>query len=320
MKIGHLELGFPICLAPMEDVTDRSFRLTCRELGADVVYTEFTHSEALRRGVVRALEKIRVLDEERPVAVQIFGSESEAMAESARVAEEAGPDFLDINCGCWVKKVARRGEGAGLLRDLKAFERVVKAVVKATRMPVTVKTRLGWDAESIVILDVARMLEANGVAALTVHCRTRAQGHAGKADWSWLARLKDTVAIPIIGNGDVFTPADAERMQRLGVDGIMIGRGAIANPWIFEQIKHYLRTGELMPEPAPARRVDMCLRHLQRKIALRGERRGVIEFRKHYTGYLRGLRGAKEVRLAVMAFEQYEPIAERLLEFARRIE
>lgn len=319
MKIGTIDIDTPLCLAPMEDVSDLSFRIICKELGADIVYTEFTHSEALRRGVKKALEKIRVVEEERPVAVQIYGSADEAMTEAARVAESVGPDFIDINCGCWVKKIANRGEGAGLLRDLKSFERVVRAVMSATRLPVTVKTRLGWDANSIVILDVARMLEACGVAALTVHCRTRSQGYTGEADWTWLARLKEVTSLPLIGNGDVATPEDAARMLDHGVDGVMIGRGAINNPWIFQQTRHFLRTGQHLPEPTPTERVELCLLHLRRKIALFGERGGMIEFRKHYNSYIKGLPGAKEVRLSAMDAYEYEPIAERLRAFAARV-
>lgn len=315
MKIGDLTLDKPLALAPMEDVTDIPFRLICKRLGADIVYTEFTSSEALIRDARKALNKIRVVEEERPVAVQIFGGVETSMEGAAEVAERANPDFIDINCGCWVKKVALREAGAGLLRDLYKFESIVKSVIAGTRLPVTVKTRLGWDNRSIVILEVARMLEQIGVKALAVHCRTRDQGHRGDADWSWLEKLKNTVSIPIIGNGDVATPEDVKRMFETGCDGVMIGRGAIQNPWIFRQAKHFLRTGELEPEPDIRERIQTCLDHLRLVVQQRGEQRGVVEFRKHYAGYLRGLRNAAKCRADLMHFTDYVGVEARLLEF-----
>ena len=315
MRIGSLELDKPLALAPMEDVTDYSFRTICKEQGADLLYTEFASSEALIRDVSRTLEKIRVRDEERPIGIQIFGSAETSMEGAAAVAEQANPDFIDINCGCWVKKVALRGAGAGLLQDIKKFEAVVRSVLSGTTLPVTVKTRLGWDAENIVILDVARMLEQLGVQALTVHCRTRKQGHSGAADWSWLERLKNEVSVPIIGNGDVTEPEDVRRMFDTGCDGVMIGRGAIQNPWIFGHAKHYLATGEVPEPPTPAERVALGIEHLRRTIAVKGERKGVIEFRKHYSGYLRSLPGVAKLRCELMEFYEVAPIIERMNQF-----
>jgi len=312
VQIGTVLLDRPLALAPMEDVSDGCFRRICKKLGADLVYTEFTHCEALVRDVEPALRKIRVTDEERPVGIQIYGSGEASMEQAAAIAEQAGPDFIDINCGCWVKKVALRGDGAGLLRDLNKFESVVQSVIQGTDIPVTVKTRLGWDQKQINILETAQMLEQLGVQALTVHCRTRDQGHKGEADWNWLEELKRTVSIPIIGNGDVMTPEDARRMFNTGCDGVMIGRGSIQNPWIFQQTKHYLMTGEFLDEPSVAERVDICLEHLRMAVELKGEKHGNLSFRKHYSGYLKGLPSVVKLRSEIMQFVEYSPIEERL--------
>lgn len=315
MRIGDIELDRPLALAPMEDVTDWSFRLICKEQGADLLYTEFVSSEALIRDVEKALKKIRVSDEERPIAVQIFGGATESMEGAAAVAERANPDFIDVNCGCWVRKVVLREEGAGLLRNLAKFESIVKSVIRGTSLPVTVKTRLGWDADNVVILDVARMLEQAGVQALAVHCRTRDQGHGGEADWSWLEKLKNTVSMPIIGNGDLTTPQAVKRMFETGCDGAMIGRGAIHNPWIFRQAKHFLATGEELPPVSIVERVAMCMRHLESSAQVKGERRAVLEFRKHYSGYLKGLPHIAKLRAELMEFVELEPILPRLRRF-----
>lgn len=315
MRIGSLAFHRPLALAPMEAVSDTAFRLICKELGADLLYTEFTSSEALIRNVDKALRKIRVLDAERPIAVQIFGGLETSMETAAAVAERAGPDFIDINCGCWVRKVALREAGAGLLRNLAKFRSIVASVIRGTRLPVTVKTRLGWDADSIVILDVARMLEDLGVQALTVHCRTRAQAHSGRADWTWLSRLKEAVHIPIIGNGDINSPEDVERMFATGCDGVMIGRGAVRNPWIFREAKQYLATGQIPPRPSRWERIACCLRHLQWNVELKGERVGVIEFRKYLSGYLTGLCGAARLRRELMEYTTHGAVRERLLRF-----
>lgn len=315
MLLGSTEIERPLCLAPMDDVTDPPFRKICREQGADVTYTEFASCEALIRNVSKMLRKIGVGEDERPVAVQLYGSAEESMERAAAIAEEAAPDFIDINCGCWVKKIANRGDGAGLLRDLKKFEAVVRAVMKGTRLPVTVKTRLGWDEDSIVILDVVRMLEDLGVQALTVHCRTRKQGYTGKADWSWLGRIREQSAIPLIANGDISTPEDAETCFGLGCDGIMIGRAAIHNPWVFRSIRHALTTGERLPEPGLPERVAMCIRHLSDQAAYRGERRGVVSFRKHYAGYLKNVPQIANLRKELMQYEAVAPVVERLERF-----
>ena len=316
MNIGTIQLDKPLALAPMEDVTDIPFRLICKRLGADLLYTEFTSCEALIRDARKALAKIRVVDEERPVAVQIFGGIETSMEGAAQIAERANPDFIDINCGCWVKKVVLRESGAGLLRNLVKFESIVKSVISGTSLPVTVKTRLGWDEKSIVILDVARMVEQAGAKALAIHCRTRDQGHRGNADWSWLEKVKNVVSIPIIGNGDIQASEDVKRMFETGCDGVMIGRGAIQNPWIFQQAKHYMQTGEQMPEPSIGERIDTCLEHLRLVVEARGEQRGVVEFRKHYAGYLKGVRTAAKVRGELMHFHEYAPVEARLLAFA----
>lgn len=315
MRIGPIDIDRPLCLAPMEDVSDTPFRLICKELGADLLYTEFTSCEALVRNVPRSLERIHVLDAERPIAVQIYGSAAASMERAAAMAQEARPDFIDINCGCWVSKIAHRGDGAGLLRDLNKFEAVVQAVQRGTTLPVTVKTRLGWDDASIVILDVARMLESLGVHALTVHCRTRKQGYTGQADWSWLPRIKEACSVPLIANGDVTMPEHAKEIFDLGVDGIMIGRGAISNPWLFRDIKHYLKTGEKLPEPSLRERVALCLRHLRDQAGHRGERRGVLSFRRNYAGYLKGVENIAHLRRDLMQFTEVEPIEERLHAF-----
>ncbi len=312
MRIGSIDIEQPLALAPMEDVTDIPFRRICKDHGADLVYTEFASSEALIRDVERTLRKIRVRDDERPVAVQIFGGLETSMEGAAQVAEAAGPDFIDINCGCWVKNVAQRGAGAGLLKDLNRFEAIVRSVIAGTRLPVTVKTRLGWDPKSIVIEDVARMVEQCGAAALTIHCRTRDQGHKGEAAWQWLEKVKAAVSIPIIGNGDVFSPETAQRMLATGCDGVMIGRGAIQNPWLFQETKHYLATGEHLPPPPPQERIETCIRHLRLSAAHKGERRGVVEFRKYYAGYLKGLPGVAKLRAGLMEFIEVEPIVARL--------
>lgn len=299
----------------MEDVTDPPFRLICKRLGADLLYTEFTYCEALIRNVTRAQTRVRVTDAERPIGVQLYGSLESSMERAAAIAEEAQPDFIDVNCGCWVKKVAQRGDGAGLLRDLDKLESVVKTVVRATKLPVTVKTRLGWDERSICILEAARRIEQAGAQAIAVHCRTRDQGYKGQADWSWLERIKQAVSIPVIGNGDVCTPQDALRMFDTGVDGVMIGRGAIHNPWLFQQTRHYLDTGRIPPLPSLRERAALCIEHLYATIAYKGERRAVLEHRKRYAGYLKGAPNIARLRASLMAFTEAAPIVDRLNEY-----
>lgn len=315
MKIGSIEIERPICLAPMEDVSDLPFRLLCKEQGADIVYTEFTNCEALIRNVKDAIRKTELSELERPVAIQIYGSAEDSMERASAMATAAGADFIDINCGCWVKKVANRGDGAGLLRDLCKFKQVVQSVMRGTHLPVTVKTRLGWDHDSIVITDVAKMLEDIGVAALTLHCRTRKMGYTGSADWNWLPKVKAVSGIPLIANGDITTPQDAAHCFELGCDGVMIGRGAIHSPWIFGHVKHYLATGELLPDPALEEKVAMCLRHLAESAGYRGERKGVLSFRRHYAGYLSGLHNIAHLRKDLMQIETVAGVTERLQQY-----
>ena len=318
MKIGPIQLDRPIALAPMEDVSDLSFRQICRKMGADIVYTEFTSSEALIRDIPRALRKIKVSDAERPVGIQIYGGVEESMERAAKIAESFQPDLIDINCGCWVKKIALRNEGAGLLRDLKQFERIVRTTVKATKLPVTVKTRLGWDEKSIVIQDVARMVEQAGAQALTLHCRTRCQAYQGRADWTWLEKVKKVISIPLFGNGDITTARDVKEMLDTGCDGVMIGRAAIGNPWIFRQARHYLATGEDMPLPSLEERIEMCLTHLKLNITHRGLRDGIVTFRKFYNGYLRGLPHSAPLRNELMKVAELQPIQEMFHQYLTR--
>ena len=319
MQIGQINIDTPLCLAPMEDVTELPFRVICKRLGADIVYTEFTSSEGIIREAPRIIEKIRICDEERPVAIQIFGGRPEAMGEAARVVERLGPDFIDINCGCWVKNHVARNEGAGLLRDLPLFEAIVKATVKGTTLPVTVKTRLGWDETSIIIIDVAKMVEQAGAKALTLHCRTRSQAHNGFADWSWLAKIKKAVSIPVIGNGDIINSEDVKAMFETGCDGVMIGRGAIANPWIFKQTKYYLKTGKFMPDPSIEEKIQMCIEHLKLNVQYKGEKYGVQTFRKHYAGYLKSLPNISTVRSELMQFTEFNPVLDRLNKYHEEI-
>ncbi len=315
MKIGPINIDKPIILAPMEDVTDTAFRIICKRLGADIAYTEFTSSEAIIRGIPKALRKIKISDEERPVAIQLFGGVETSMAEAARRAESFGPDFIDINCGCWVKNHVAHGYGAALLKDLPRFEKIVRSTVKATKLPVTVKTRLGWDTNSIVIEDVARMVEAAGAQAIAIHCRTRSQAYTGKADWHWLEKIKEAVTIPVIGNGDVVTPEDVERMFSIGCDGVMIGRGALANPWIFRQAKYYLQTGEHLPAPHLEERVSLCIEHLRLSVHHNGLRDAIIPFRKYYMAYLRGVPRVNKLRQELMQLADLEKIITCLQQF-----
>ena len=312
MKIGNVDIHNPLCLAPMEDVTELPFRVICKRLGADIVYTEFTSSEGIIRDIPRIMEKIEICEEERPVSIQIFGGRPEAMEGAAQAVEKLNPDFIDINCGCWVKNHVARNEGAGLLRDIPLFEKIVKATVKGTKLPVTVKTRLGWDEESIVILDVAKMIEQAGACALTLHCRTRSQGHNGFADWTWLEKVKKVVSIPIIGNGDINSPEDAKAMLETGCDGVMIGRGAIANPWLFREIKHFLKTGTYLPEPTVEEKINTCLEHLRLNVTHKTEKYGVQTFRKHYVGYLKGLPNITVVRGDLMQCTTFAEVEHRL--------
>lgn len=316
MRIGHISLEQGLLLAPMEDVSDRAFRLICKRMGADIVYTEFVNSEGLVRGNAKTRHKMMFEDEERPIGIQIYGGDTNAMEGAAELAESFSPDLIDINCGCWVRDVAMRGAGAGLLRDLPRMEKIASTVVRSVSIPVTLKTRLGWDAQDIRIVDVAKMCEQAGIAALTVHCRTRDQGHRGAVDYSWIPRIKEAVSIPVIVNGDIFTPLDVSNVfASTGADAAMIGRGAISNPWIFRQAKHYLSTGVLLPEPTVHERIDLLREHLRLAVEFKGERTGVIELRKHYAGFLRGLPHVSKMRNELMQFTEAAPILEHLTHF-----
>lgn len=297
----------------MEDVTEPPFRLICKRLGADIVYTEFISSEGLIRDAKKSREKLFFYEEERPIAIQIFGGNEDSMDEAARISENANPDFIDINCGCWVKDVALRGAGAGLLKDLSKMQRIAEAVMKNVSLPVTLKTRLGWDENSIVIIDVAKMLESIGIKALTVHCRLRGQGNKGEADWSWVKRIKDAgVKIPIILNGGVKTPEDVKFVfDNYEPDAVMIGQGAIQNPWIYSQAKSFIQNGSY-DEPSLEEKINTCIEHLKLNCEIKGEKKGTLEFRKHYSGYLRNLRDVSKFRMELMQFTEPEPIIEKL--------
>lgn len=320
MKIGTLDLGDkPLLLAPMEDVTDSPFRTICRRKGASIVYTEFISSEAIIRDSDKAMRKMDFKEEERPFGVQIFGGREEAMEGAAQIAEQNNPDVVDINFGCPVYKIVKKGAGSACLKDLAMMERMAGTVVDAVESkPVTVKTRLGWDDRTIRIQEVGLMLQKLGVKALTVHARTRCQKYKGDARWEWLKKLKNTpgLEIPIIGNGDVTSPQDAKRMfDETGVDGVMIGRGAIGNPWIFEHTRHYLETGELLPEPTVAERLELCADQLRRSVDHHGERYGVIIMKKHYGQYLKGVHNSRHLRAEIMKESEMEPILELMLNF-----
>lgn len=313
-------------LAPMEDVTDISFRRICREFGADVVYTEFVNADGLVRSAkpTKSRQKMIIRDDERPVGIQIYGGNLETMLGAARIVEEEQPDILDINAGCWVKKVAGRGAGAGLLRDLPYMVEMARVIVDAVKVPVTLKTRIGWDHDSIRIVELAKMLEDVGIRALTVHCRTRQQGHSGDPDWSWIERIKAAVSIPVVLNGGVMTPDDAARaFEETGCDHVMIARGAIANPWIFRETKYFMDTGR-MPEPVSfAERIATALRHLRMAVEIKGERRAVLEMRKHYIAYLKYVPNSRQMRNILMKPEtlaEAEDVLHSLLYFEQAAE
>jgi nifR3 family TIM-barrel protein len=300
VKIDNIQLpDFPLLLAPMEDVSDPPFRSVCKVNGADLMYTEFISSEGLIRDAIKSRQKLDIFEEERPVGIQIFGGDEEAMALSARIVDAVNPDLLDINFGCPVKKVVTKGAGAAVLKDVDLMVRLTKAVVNSTSLPVTVKTRLGWDDDTINIEEVAERLQDVGIKALAIHGRTRCQLYKGFANWEPIARVKNNprITIPIFGNGDIDTPEKAlEYKNRYGVDGIMIGRAAIGYPWIFNEIKHFFATGEHLAPPTIRQRVDVIRQHLHRSVDWKGPKAGINEMRRHYTNYLRGLPNIKEYR------------------------
>ena len=304
MKIKDIDLGpRPVFLAPMEDVTDPAFRLMCKHFGADMVYTEFVSADALIRSVGKTQQKLNISDEERPVAIQIYGRDTATMVEAARIVEQAHPDTLDINFGCPVKKIAGRGAGSGMMRDVPLMVEMTRQIVRAVHKPVTVKTRLGWDDESKNIMEIALRLQDVGIAALTIHGRTRAQMYRGEADWTLIGEVKNNPAIhiPIIGNGDVDSgPKAAAMFDRYGVDGVMIGRATYGRPWIFREIRHYLATGEVLPQPSVAERVAIAREHLRKSLEIKGEHVGILEMRRHLTNYFKGLPNFKETRLKLV--------------------
>jgi tRNA-dihydrouridine synthase B len=312
VKIDNISLPeFPLLLAPMEDVSDPPFRAVCKSNGADLMYTEFISSEGLIRDAIKSRQKLDIFDNERPVGIQIFGGDEEAMALSARIVDTVNPDLLDINFGCPVKKVVTKGAGAAVLKDIDLMVRLTKAVVNSTSLPVTVKTRLGWDDASINIGEVAERLQDVGIKALAIHGRTRCQLYKGSANWNPIAGVKENprIQIPIFGNGDIDSPEKALLYKnRYGVDGIMIGRAAIGYPWIFNEIKHFLRTGEHLPPPTIQQRVEVIQKHLHRSVEWKGIKAGINEMRRHYTNYLRGLPNIKEYRLKLVTISEVAEI------------
>lgn len=311
-KIDTLDLGeFPLLLAPMEDVSDPPFRMQCKRQGCDMMYTEFISVDGLVRDARQSMQKLDIYDEERPIGIQMFGSDMDAMMEATEIITEANPEVVDINYGCPVKAVVCRMAGSGILRDIPKMIALTEAVVKSTHKPVTVKTRLGWDESTINIEDVAERLQDIGIKALSIHARTRSQLYKGEADWSWIAKVKNNprITIPIFGNGDIDSPQKAALYrERYGVDGIMIGRAAIGNPWIFREIKHYFKTGEILAPPTIAERVAAAADHLRRSITWKGERVGIMEMRRHYTNYFKGYDGIKEFRKQLVTFENSDDI------------
>ncbi len=319
IKIGKIELPtFPLLLAPMEDVSDPPFRAVCKKHGADLMYTEFISSEGLIRDAIKSRQKLDIFEEERPVGIQIFGGDEEAMAMSARIVDTVQPDLLDINFGCPVKKVVCKGAGAAVLKDIDLMIRLTKAVIKSTSIPVTVKTRLGWDFDSINIIEVAERLQDVGVQALSIHGRTRSQLYKGEADWSWIEKVKNNsrMHIPIFGNGDVDSPEKAlEYKNKFGIDGIMIGRAAIGYPWFFREVKHFFNTGERLDPPTFEERLDVIKEHLRASLKWKGPRVGIFEMRRHYANYLKGIPNVKPLRTKLVMMDTLEEIEEALLSF-----
>ena len=316
MKIDHIKLGkYPVLLAPMEDVTDLGFRLMCKEFGADLVYTEFVSSDALIRQVNKSMQKLAISDEERPVAIQIYGRDVDSMTEAARIVETVKPDIIDLNFGCPVKRVAGKGAGAGMLQNVPLMIDIVRSVVKAVNTPVTVKTRLGWDESSKIIVDLAEQLQDCGIKALTIHGRTRAQMYTGEADWTLIGEVKNNprMHIPIIGNGDITTPERAkECFDRYGVDAVMIGRASFGRPWIFREVKHYLETGTPLSPLTFDERMDILREQVMRSVARLDERRGILHIRRHLaaTPLFKGLPDFKQLRIAMLRAETVEELFE----------
>lgn len=312
MKIGNTILGdFPLFLAPMEDITDPSFRMICKMNGADFMYTEFVSSDGLIRDGQKSIRKLDIYEYERPIGIQLYGHLIDSMVEAALIAEQAKPELIDINFGCPVKKIANRGAGAGMLRNIPLMIEMTEAIVKAVKLPVTVKTRLGWDDENKSIVEIAERLQDTGIQALTIHGRTRAQLYKGNADWTLIGEVKNNpkIKIPIIGNGDIDGPVRAKEMfDRYGVDGIMIGRATVGRPWIFRDIRHYLKTGELLPEPSVNEKADLAIQHLDKSLEHKEGKRAIFEMRRHLSNYFKGLPHFKETRLKLLTSTEVDDI------------
>ncbi|MGB9701659.1 MAG: tRNA dihydrouridine synthase DusB [Candidatus Kapaibacteriota bacterium] len=299
----------PLLLAPMEGVTDLPFRLICKKLGADIVFTEFIASEAIVRNIDKSISKMKLHQDEHPIAVQIFGSQIEPMVESAKIAEDAGADFVDINFGCWVKKVVNHDAGAAFMKNPDRMAEMTNAVVNAVSIPVTVKTRLGWSKDNINILETSKKCEDAGAQMITIHCRTRDMGMSGKADWTWISHVKEILNIPVILNGDVLTADDTKlAFDTTNCDGVMIGRAAINNPFIFKQSKELLQLGKIFTDFNAQERINLCLEHLSLSIEFKGLSRGILEFRKYYSGYLKGLYNSSKIRQELVQLESFEEI------------
>ena len=320
MKIGNIELGdFPLLLAPMEDVSDPPFRSVCKQNGADLMFTEFISSEGLIRNAEKSTQKLDIYDSERPIGIQIFGDKIESMKKAASISEAANPEIIDINYGCPVKKVACKGAGAGILLDIDKMQKMTSEIVKQVKKPVTVKTRLGWDDNSIKIVEVAERLQDVGIQALTIHGRTRKQMYKGEANWEYIAKVKNNprINIPIFGNGDINSPEKAKKYKnKYGVDGIMIGRSAIGNPWIFNEIKAYIKENKHIKKPSLNDRIETVKKHLDFSIKWKGERLGLIEMRRHYTNYFRGMDNFKKHRMKLILSESKNFTLETLNEIA----
>ncbi|MGP8214368.1 MAG: tRNA dihydrouridine synthase DusB [Bacteroidia bacterium] len=320
-KIGNIELGdFPLLLAPMEDVSDPPFRHVCKEQGADMLYTEFVSSEGLIRDAAKSIKKLDIFENERPIGIQLFGGNIESMREAAIIAEKSNPDLVDINYGCPVKQVACKGAGAALLQDIPKMVQMTSEIVKAVSLPVTVKTRLGWDDSTKNVMEVAERLQDIGIKALTIHGRTRKQMYKGPADWTLIGEIKNNprIHIPIFGNGDVSSPIVAGQMkERYGVDGVMIGRASIGYPWIFREIKHYFKTGEMIAPPALEERINVCRTHLVKSVEWKGERLGILEMRKHYSSYFKGMDNFKDYRMKLVTSDSYAELLETLEDIGR---
>lgn len=324
VKIGNIDLGeFPLLLAPMEDVSDPPFRFVCKQNGVDMMYTEFISSEGLIRDAAKSLQKLDIFEYERPIGIQIFGSNIESMREATEIATKASPDLIDINYGCPVKNVACRGAGASLLQDIDKMVLMTKAVVESTHLPVTVKTRLGWDDNTKNVYEVAERLQDVGIKALTIHGRTRAQMYKGQADWSLIRDIKrnPNIQIPIFGNGDVDSIEKAADWRlEYETDGIMIGRAAIGYPWIFREIKHFFATGERLEGPTIKERIEVCRTHLAKSIEWKGEKTGIFEMRRHYSNYFKGIPNFKEYRMLLVTLESVSAINEVLEEIRFKFE